>query len=201
MQIHIFKGWASFYYVGQILVTRMVHWWLFRGGTPLKISILLDPLKLSLEADPLSKWGGPPLEFINIHPPKGVRLQNSSAKGCPPPSSFHQPKRDLINQKGGPPLGTISMDLAVPTYLLWFARNFMRFRKCFCFVKILGKQLNWRQEGQLILFYVGTWKRKLERVHVFKIMILLQLKNKIRKTRQKKLSVSKAAQWMKQFAE
>jgi len=25
---------------------------------------------------------------------------------------FHQPKRDLINQKGDPPLGTISMDLA-----------------------------------------------------------------------------------------
>ena len=46
--------------------------------------ILLDPQKLSLEADPLSKWGvrlqnsstysppkwGPPLEFINIQPPK-----------------------------------------------------------------------------------------------------------------------------------
>ena len=40
---------------------------------------------------------GPPLDFIN-------------QKGSP--SRFQQPKRDPINQKGGPPLGTISMDLA-----------------------------------------------------------------------------------------
>ena len=98
----------------------------------LPAKIPLDPQKLSLVADPLSKWGvrlqnsstyslpkrRPPLEFINIKPPqnsstKGVRLQISSTKrGFA--SRFHQSKRDPINQKGGPPQGTISMDLAVP---------------------------------------------------------------------------------------
>ena len=38
---------------------------------------------------------GAPLEFITIQPQKGGLLLN------------------FINQKGGPPLGTISMDLAV----------------------------------------------------------------------------------------
>ena len=43
-----------------------------------------------LEADPLSKWGGPPLEFINIQPKIGG-----------PPLEF-------INQRGGPPLDFIN---------------------------------------------------------------------------------------------
>ena len=99
--------------------------------------VLLDPQKLSL-----SKWGvrhqnsstyspkkgvllqnsstyspprgGPPLEFINIQSPKrGPPLEFINQKGSA--SRFHQPKRDPINQKGkgDPPLGTISMDLAV----------------------------------------------------------------------------------------
>ena len=46
-----------------------------------------------------------PLEFINQ---RGYT------------SRFHQPKRDPINQKGGPPLGTISMDLADQTYIFHF---------------------------------------------------------------------------------
>ena len=118
-------------------------------------NVQLDPQKLSLELDPLSKWGvrlqnsstyslkkgvdlqysstyshpkwGPPLEFINIQPPKrgvlhqnsssysppkGVRLQNSSSQRGSA-SRFHHLKRDPINQKRGPPLGTISMDLVV----------------------------------------------------------------------------------------
>ena len=86
----------------------------------LPAKIPLDPQKLSLVADPLSKWGvrlqnsstysrknrGPRLEFINIQPPKrgstssnhqlqppkGVRLQDSSTKV----GSI----LDFINQKG-----------------------------------------------------------------------------------------------------
>ena len=50
--------------------------------------------------------GSPPLEFINIHPP-----ERGSA------SRIHQPKN------GSPPLGTISMDLAVYICLLDFHRR------------------------------------------------------------------------------
>ena len=63
--------------------------------------------------------GGLPLDFINqrgsasrFHQPMEVRLQISSTKRGST-SRFHQPNRDSINQKGGPPLGTISMDLVV----------------------------------------------------------------------------------------
>ena len=56
--------------------------------------------------------GGSPLEFINIQPPKrGPPLEFINQRGST--SRFHQPKRDPINQKRGPPLGTISMDLAI----------------------------------------------------------------------------------------
>ena len=51
---------------------------------------------------------GPPLEYQQ---PKGVHLQISSTKRGSA-SRFHQPKRGPINQKGGPPLGTIFQDLA-----------------------------------------------------------------------------------------
>ena len=70
-----------------------------RGG-PLQNSSTYSPKK-----------GGPPLEFINIQPPKrGLPLEFINQRGSA--SRYHQPKRDSINQKGGPPLGTISMDLA-----------------------------------------------------------------------------------------
>ena len=56
----------------------------------------LDPQKLSLEADPLSKWGSASRIHQHTAPSNGVRLQNSSTysplKGDPP--------LDFINQKG-----------------------------------------------------------------------------------------------------
>ena len=47
----------------------------------------------------------------------GDRLYSKEGKRVSA-SRFHQPKRDSINQKGGPPLGTTSMDLAVSSKIL-----------------------------------------------------------------------------------
>ena len=38
-------------------------------------------------------------------------------------SRFYQPKREPINQKGGPPIGTISMDLAVSNLVTDYIQN------------------------------------------------------------------------------
>ena len=65
----------------------------------------LDLKKLSLEADPLSKLGNPPLEFINIQLPKGGLLLEfiniQPPKGGPP---LH-----FINYMWGPPLEFINI--------------------------------------------------------------------------------------------
>ena len=75
-----------------------------------------------------NKWGGgPPLEFINIQPPKvGPPLEFinlKTQKGGPPlefinlqPQNEGPPLESINHQpkNRGPPLGTISMDLAVP---------------------------------------------------------------------------------------
>ena len=81
----------------------------------------LDPQKLSIEADPLSKLGVCHKNHQHTAPQNGVRLQNSSTysppKGGLPlkfitqkrsSSRFHQPKGIPSTKKG--PLGTISMD-------------------------------------------------------------------------------------------
>ena len=62
-------------------------------------------------------------------------------------SRFYQPKRDPINQKGGPPLGTISMDLAV--YLP--KSGCPRFRRtCRAYNRKSGGNL-WKQWSQLFI--------------------------------------------------
>ena len=61
---------------------------------------------------------GPPLEFI---------IQRGYA------SRFHQPKRDPFNHKGGQPLGTISMDLAVhQIFPSWKPLRVLLYKTCSC---------------------------------------------------------------------
>ena len=74
-----------------------------------------DPQKLSLEVDPLSKWGVrlQNSSTYSIHytaQKRGVRLQNSSTKGGSP-SKFHQPLEFINIQppKGGTPLEFINI--------------------------------------------------------------------------------------------
>ena len=76
------------------------------------------------------KWG-PPQKFIKIQPSKrGPPIESINQRGSA--SRFHQPKRDLINPKGGLPLGTISMDLGEADYahnITTFPQNFDTFQR------------------------------------------------------------------------
>ena len=112
---------------------------------------------------PTLKMGGPPLELINIQPKKGGSASRIHQPKGGSASRFHQPDGgpplDFINQmgsasgiqqhqpkNGGPPLGTISMDLAVLALIpnifdsSWYSQSKVDSVKIWCLALICNRK-------------------------------------------------------------